>query len=68
MNIEDVSLTSFTKIFLETFKKHALMGKTAFAQTTQVLLQMTYGEQYAKVKRKIFRVQKGLQKTIQHLR
>ena len=40
---QDCSLTSFTKIFIETMNKHAPIKKNILAQTTQILLQKVYG-------------------------
>ena len=39
MTLEFTSLTSFTKIFIETMNKHAPIKKNILAQTTQILLQ-----------------------------
>ena len=38
MTLEFTSLTSFTKLFIETFNKHAWQRKNMFVQTTQTLL------------------------------
>ena len=43
MTLEFTSLTSFTKIFIETMNKHAPIKKNILAQTTQTLLQKAYG-------------------------
>ena len=43
MTLEFTSLTSFTKIFIETMNKHAPVKKNILAQTTPILLQKVYG-------------------------
>ena len=43
MTLEFTSLTRFTKILIETRNKHAPIKKNQLAQTTQILLQKTYG-------------------------
>ena len=44
MTLEFTSLTRFTKILIETRNKHAPIKKNQLAQTTQILLQKTYGK------------------------
>ena len=45
MSLEFTSLTDSINIFIENLNKHAAIKKNLFAQTTQTLLQKTYGKQ-----------------------
>ena len=45
MSLEFTSLTGSINIFIENLNKHAAIKKNLFAQTTQTLLQKTYGKQ-----------------------